>query len=271
MLRQRGEAQKALAFADEFIKRNQRSSVGRVARIEVLLSQNDEVRAKQDVDAILKQSPSAQIGLYYRAVLAERAKDFAGAWRTAQRLAPAFVLSQPNIGIEVGQIAISGGNAETGAGILAGIVARYPEILGARIALAAEQIRERHADAALTTLGPVKVSDNPQVQATLAQAYLQLRRYAEARAALQNTLNAPSLRNSETLQRQLAFSEFATGDVEKGIEELRQVAARDPANEVTAGHVWLFCGMANWTRHWLLSIGSPRRDRKRPSQAFTAA
>ena len=237
LLRQRGEAQKALVIADEFVKRNPVSIAGRVARIEVLLSQNDEKQAKNDVDAIIRQTPTSQFGLYYRAVLAERAKDFAAAWRNAQRLAPVFIAAQPAVAMEVARIAMSSGNPETGAGVLAGLIARHPEILPARIELAAEQVREKHPEAALKTLDPVKISDDPQIQATLAQAYLQLRRYGDASASLQKALNAPSARNSEGLKRQLAFSELATGDLEKGIEELRQLAARNPASEVATGQL----------------------------------
>lgn len=235
LLRQSGEFQKALAQTDEFLKRHAASIAARGARIELLLDLNDDVHARQESDTLLKQAPNAPIAHFYGAVLAARRTDFKEAWQQAQRLPPQFVQSQPSVATQVAQIATAVGHPQIGAAILASLLSRDPEVLQARLQLAGIELREKHPEAALDTLKSVRDSGDSRVDALLGQAYLQLRRYADAAAALQKA--APSFTGpaNEFLQQQLAMSELAIGNADEGIQGLEQLAARDSGNvEVAA-------------------------------------
>ncbi len=239
LMRQRGESQKALAAIDEFLKRNKTSIAARTARIEVLFSLNDEAGAKKDVEAILKQAPGSLVGFYYRAVIAARDKNYKEAWAQAQKLPPGFVQYQPNIAMEVAQIAIASGNPESGAGFL--LRSSLATLKFNRHACSFRQFScvrngpKRRSD----TLEPLKNSDTPQVQAMFAQAYLQLRRYVDATAALRKATASSGFASNELLRTQLAFSEIASGNPEEGVQTLQQLATHDPGNPEIAGQLSL--------------------------------
>ena len=233
LLRQQGATQKALAVANDFIKRVPGSVVAKAVRVDVLLALKQDVKAQADVDAIVAQFPDLALGVYYKALLTAHANPKAG-WREAQSLPPAFVQSRPDIAMSVAQMALDGGSTESGVAILAALVSRHPEVRQARLQLAALRLRQNNPDLALSALEPLVPSDNPQVQAILAQAYLQLGRYPEAISALDKAIAPGAIGGNEFLKRQLALSELQVGDTGKGIQQLQELAARDPGNPDTA-------------------------------------
>jgi Flp pilus assembly protein TadD len=170
LLFQSGDAKKTLAAADEFIRRNPNSTIGRVMRIEARLALNQDKTASDDIDTLELAVPDSSFVPYYRGILFSRANDFKNAWHQVETLHPEFVLSQPAMAMLVANIAIASGNVESGGAILTTLVSRRPEFTPARIRLAAVQLTMRTPSSALKTLEPLEASADPQVQAILGQA-----------------------------------------------------------------------------------------------------
>ena len=230
LLRQGGETEKALAQANEFIARFPKNLMAKALRVEVLLELKRDADAKSEVDALLKDSPNFTLGTYYRALLAARANDGREAWHIAQSLQPEFVLLQPAIATTVAQMAIASGNWETGGAILAAFVSRHPDATPARIQLARLHLSHGNPDTVLKTLEPIRASGDPEIQTMLGQAYLQLRRFGDAILALDRATATDETRSSDLLKRQLALSALEYGDINRAVEELQQLAARDAGN-----------------------------------------
>jgi putative PEP-CTERM system TPR-repeat lipoprotein len=234
LLYQSGDVKKALTAADEFIRRVPQSTIGRVMRIEALLALKQDTIARDEVDALLMQAPQSSFVPYYRGVLLARANDLEGAWHQVQTLHPEFVLAQPAIAMMVAEIAIGSGNVESGAAILATLVSRRSDFAAARIRLAAVQLTLKSPSAALKTLDPIKTSDDPQVQAILGQANLQLGRFGDAIGALEKAIGSGTANNADYLQLQLAESAFGLGDTDRAIHTLQDLTTRSPGNWETA-------------------------------------
>jgi putative PEP-CTERM system TPR-repeat lipoprotein len=227
---QTGKLNEALAATDQFIRRNPDNIIARVIRIEVLLEQKQDAKARTELDALFEKAPESSFYPYYTAVMLARKNNYKEAWREAQNLNPEFVLSQPGMAMMVAQIAISSGNVETGGAILAALVSRRPEFTAARIRLVAVQLSRNDAKGALNTLAPIKNSDDPQVQALLGQANLMTGRYSDAIGALDKAIGSAPNSDTGALKRKLAESAFELGDSRKAIENLRELLAHDPAN-----------------------------------------
>ena len=235
LLRQNGETQKALAIANGFVQRAPESVIAKAAQIEVLLELKQDTVARQNLDLLLKQSPNSSLASYYSALLAARANDPKRAWHEAQSLQPEFVLLRPDMAITVARMALDSGNAESGGAILAALISRHPEVTQARLLLAVVQLAQRNPDGALATLNPLKTSENPQAQALFAQAYLRLGRYSDAIIALQKATISDSVNGNDFLKRQLALLRLEGGDTDKALQELQQLATRDPGSPESAG------------------------------------
>src|SRR6266567_942279 len=95
VLRLMKESEKALAMADDVAKRFPQSVPLKITRVEIMLDLKQDAKAKQEIDAMLVESPKMPIANYYRAVLMARANDLKGAWGTAQSLSADFVQAQP--------------------------------------------------------------------------------------------------------------------------------------------------------------------------------
>ena len=227
VLRRSGDTQGALNLANDLVKKVPKSELAKISRIRVLLDLNSDAEAKQDVDDVLKQTPKSLVGLYYRAVLLTRAKDYKDAWHIALVLPAQFTQSQPDIAIAVAQMAISADNVDTGIAILSAFLAQHPETTLARLRLGALRLQKDGADAALSVLEPIKNADDPQAQVLLAQAYLKLNRNADAIGALENTGVAGN--GNPLLKRQPALSGLQTDDSDDAIQGLRQVVDNDPS------------------------------------------
>jgi putative PEP-CTERM system TPR-repeat lipoprotein len=228
LLRQGGDAPGALALLDEMINKAPRSVALPAVRIEVLIGMNRDAEAKAAVDKLLADNPTMPFGIFYRAVLLSRARDFTGAWRIAQGLSTDFVQSQRDIWATVATLAIAGNNLETGSAYLTAFVSKYPDAVPQRTLLASIRLRQNNPQQALQVLEPVKDSSEPQVNVVLAQVYLRLARYADAISAFEKA----NVRDGDNdfLKRQLAVSEFVTGRADEGIQGLKGIAERDPGN-----------------------------------------
>ncbi len=225
---QTGNLDKALAAADDFVRRLPLSIIARVMRIEVLLARKEDALARAELDAILAQAPDSSFGPYYGGVIAARANDFQSAWHQEQTLQPEFVLSRPGTAMMVAEIAIANGNVASGAAILAALVSRRPEYVAGRIRLAGVLLALRNPQAAAETLEPIKTRDDLQVQAILGQAYTQLGRYAEAVGALEKAISFNKTGNNDLLKQQLAQSSYELGDSDRAARDLRELEAKQP-------------------------------------------
>ena len=232
LLRQDGETEKALTLVDEFAKRDPRNTLPKVLRVEILFELKRDGEAQTEIDAILKQNANSTLGTYYNAMLRMRANDFQGAWQIAQTLPPQFVQSQPETAMTIARMATASGNLETGAAILASLVSTRQEAVEARLQLAAIRLSQKLPDAALATLAPLENSNTPLVEALFAQAYLQLRRFNEAIASLESALSLAG--DNDLLKQQLVMSRLQIGDTDQGIQELREILARRPADIETS-------------------------------------
>jgi putative PEP-CTERM system TPR-repeat lipoprotein len=230
---QSGDARKTLAAADEFIRRTPNSTVGRVMRVEALLALKQDAIARDEIDALELRVPDSSFIPYYRGVLFARANDFKNAWHEVQTLHPEFVLSQPTMAMLVAEIAIASGNVESGAAILGTLVSRRPTYAPARVRLASVQLTLKSPSAALKTLEPIKTNNDPEMQAILGQANLQLGRFSDAIGALEKAIGSGA-RDDDGLKLQLAQSAYELGDTDRAIKTLEEVRSRDPNNWETA-------------------------------------
>ena len=221
---------RALAVADEFLTRTPSSTIARVAKIEILLAMNREGLARTELGALVAQSPDSSFGPYYRGVFLVRAGKFREAWHEQETLQPEFILSKPAISMMVAETAIGSGNLETGRALLAALVSRRPDLAMARIRLAELALRQKNPDAALTTLAPLKNNEDPEVQAILGQANLQLGRFEDAIRALERAIGSTNDRRSTLLKQELAQSAFEMGDSGTAVRALDEMAAVQPAS-----------------------------------------
>ncbi len=182
---QSGDLGKALAAADDFVRRFPVNNAARVIRIEVLLAMKQDALAEAEVDALEAQSPNSLFLTYYRGLLLARAGDFNDAWSAEQSLEPEFIMQQPSVAMKVAEIAVSSRNTVSAEGILAALVSRRPALAEARIRLASLQLGSGHPDKAINTLDPIQNSNDPRVQSILGEAQYRLGQFTDAMASFQ--------------------------------------------------------------------------------------
>ena len=218
----------ALELANQLLAKYPDSAQGRFGRIEAYINLKRDAEAKAEVDAMLAKYPTANLGVYYKALLMARTGDYKGAWSVAQNLPGEFRDSSPRIALMLAQIAVGAGNAETGASILNRALLKNPDLVPARLRLAAIRMSQNNPAAALEVLQPIKDSANPSVIEVLSNVYLKLRRGEEALTAFKK-LDAIT-KNRADVKRNLAILEIQTGHIDQGIKDLTQVAARNPTD-----------------------------------------
>ena len=129
-------------------------------------------------------------------------------------------------------MAIESGNLESGGAILSAQIAKNPNSIEARIRLAVLRLQQNNPQDALSVLAPLKDSKDPQALALFADAYLKLHQYTEAIDYLQK---ADASGGSDLIKRELALTELQAGNSTQGIQELEELAGRQPGNLDTAG------------------------------------
>ncbi|MBN9509726.1 MAG: tetratricopeptide repeat protein [Alphaproteobacteria bacterium] len=88
LLRATGKTAAALAALDMAVAANPNATLPQLTRAEALLADNQDDKARADIDAVLKREAKNPAGLYLKALLLVRAKDWAGADAALQSVAP---------------------------------------------------------------------------------------------------------------------------------------------------------------------------------------
>lgn len=158
-----------MAMADSMLKLFPYNSDARVARIKVYLKKNQDAKAKEEVSAMLARSNKLGIGIYYKALLLQRAHDKKGAAQAIQSLPPEFVKTHPEYAVEMSQMAFDNGNVETASAILGAAISAAPDMVDARLKLASLRMTQKSPQAALTVLTPIQDSKDPRVQKLLGE------------------------------------------------------------------------------------------------------
>jgi putative PEP-CTERM system TPR-repeat lipoprotein len=228
MLLSVNKSAEALELANQLLAKYPGNFQGRFARVEAYINLKRDSEAKAEVDALLVKIPNANLGLYYRALLLARAGDYKGAWNYAQNLPGDFRDSSPRISMMIAQMAVQSGNTETGASILNRILLKTPDLAVARLRLAAIRMQQNNPEAALAVLQPIKDSTSPLVIELLSNVYLKLQRSEDALNAFRK-LDAAT-KNRADVKRNLGILEVRTGNIDQGIKDLSQAAAKSPTD-----------------------------------------
>ncbi len=233
LLMQVQQSDKALAAANELVKYHPDSPEALMTRAGVYLQLNQHDKAMADINASLKAVPGMALGVYYKALAAEQAKDVKTAWDLAQSLPPAFVNSHPQIGSAVSQMAIAAGHKEIGTSILSATVLNFPKNTEARLRLAERYLQLKDSQRALDTLLPVKDSTDPRIMILLGQAYDLQHDYAKSIEYLERA-SATGL-GGDLLKREIAVSNLQAGNVGTAVTELSKLNDASPGDPQTAG------------------------------------
>jgi putative PEP-CTERM system TPR-repeat lipoprotein len=233
LLQSSGQANQALGIADGMVKRYPDNPISYLSRAGVLLQMKQDGRAQSDVAAVLKRWKDLPQGLYFQAILLERGKKTKEAWNVAQALPPEFVRSRPEIAIMVAQIAAADGHSDVAITILNGAVSRSPDQIEPRIMLAAHYLKTNSAQRAIDTLQPLRDSGEPRVMALLGQAYAMNKDSAKSTEYFDRASSAGF--GGDLLKRRLAASNIQKGNFDEAVRDLRELAAKEPGDAVTAG------------------------------------
>jgi len=192
-----GQNAKALETAEKLVKENPTSLVARLARVKVYLAMDKTDLAKPEVNLILKQFPGMAMAIYYRSIILARHDDFAAAWSVVHVLPSEFVQADPEVALNVANMAAGAGFLDSGATILNTAVFRNPHLFDARLRLAEFRLRQNSPQYALNVLAPVQDSKDPRVSVLYAQTYLLSHRAAEAQKWIARAIE---LRGGELLR-----------------------------------------------------------------------
>lgn len=192
-----GEQAKALELAERLVADKPSSLAARFARIKVYLALGKTDLAKPEVDRILAEAPGTALAIYYRAIIQARHNNYAAAWGTAHALSPEIIQSDPQMAINIANMAAAAGFLESGAIILNAAVAKNPHLLDARLQLADFRLRQKSPQYALNVLAMVADSKDPRVAVLFARAHFLIGRRDEAK---QDIIRAIGLGGGEALR-----------------------------------------------------------------------
>ncbi len=233
LLQTANKPDQALQAANALVNLQPQSPVSLLSRAGVYIQLQQDAKARADVDAVLNKYKNLPQAMYYKALLLERAKDAKGAWNVAQALPPEFINSRQEIGIVTSQMAIAAGHTDVGITILAGTVSRFPDAVEPRIILASQYLRMNSAQRALDILQPLKDSQEPRAMVLLGQAYAMQKQYAKSTEYFEKATSSGF--GGDLLKRQLAASSLQSGDYSAAIKQLRDIYAKQPGDQITAG------------------------------------
>lgn len=261
----------ALKLAENLVANNPTSLVARLARIKVYLALDKTELAKPDVDLVLKQFPGMPMVIYYRSIILARHNDFAGAWSVVHGLPPEFVQADPQVALNIANIAAAAGFLDTGATILNVTVFKNPRLLNARLQLADFRLRQKSPQYALNVLAPAQDSKDPRVAVLYARTYLQAHRPADAQRSIERAIE---LRGGELLRvlgkdvalnglrswlrahpgdllarRQLAVLTLGFGDLAGARAQYEQLVRDNPDDAIALNNL-----------SWLVSKDDPARS-----------
>ena len=233
LLRQTKQNDKALAAANTLVQFYPDSAEALMTRAGVYLQLQQHDKALADIDASLKDVPGMTLGVYYKALAMEEAKDVKQAWDLAQTLPPAFVNSRAAIGSAVSQMAINAGHLEIGTSILSAAVQNFPKDVDARVRLAARYLQLKDPDHALQTLQPTADSSDPRIMVLLAQAYDMQHQYDKSIEYLEKA-SANGV-GGDFLKRRIALTNLEAGNLDTAIDELTKINVAAPGDAQSAG------------------------------------
>lgn len=230
-LRQIKDGAAARALSDRLLAKYPDSLEVKLSRIEILLDQKQYANAKPEIDAILAKYPKMPMATYYKAVLASETGDAMRAWDVALTLPKEFLEQSTPAGMAVAKMAMDAGRPEVAAQTLGRVLGKDAGNLPARLQLASLYLDQANGNSALTVLGPVKDSSEPNTVRLLARTYDYLDRKAEAQMVL-NRLG-PGAQQDALVEH--ARRELLAGRTEAAIKELTEASAKDPGNPTIAG------------------------------------
>ena len=173
------------------------------------------------------------MGTYYKALLLSRAGDAKAAWNFAQNLSEDFRDSQPRVAVMIAQMAIDSGNEETGAALLNRVLAKYPDLVVARVRLATIRLKQNNPEAALAVIQPVRDSSDIVVIGLLSDLYLRLHRNDEALTRSRGWMWPPRAGPMSNARLRCWKSRWATWT--RGSRISARSYARDPTNPSLVG------------------------------------
>jgi len=224
---------KALAVANDLVKHYPDNVEALTTRAGVYLQLNQHEKALVDINASLKAVPGMTLGVYYKAVAMEQAKEAKEAWDLAQTLPPAFVNSSAQIASIVSQMAINAGHAEIGTSILSAAVQNFPSNVDARVRLAESYLQLKDAKHALETLQPMEDSSDPRSMVLLGQAYDMQHQYSKSIEYFEKA-SATGI-GGDPLKLQLASTNLQAGNLDAAINELTKLNIATPGDPQSAG------------------------------------
>jgi tetratricopeptide (TPR) repeat protein len=164
----------ALALADRMIKLYPINSDPRESKIRIFLKQNQDARAKAEVDAILALRPKSYLAQFYSAVLLSRAKNKKAALQIIMLVPLDYVRLHPEYAMQMAQIALDNGNDNTAAAILGAALGAAPDMLDVRLKLAAVKLGQKSPQGALLVLTPAQDSADPRIKKMLDEVHAQI-------------------------------------------------------------------------------------------------
>jgi tetratricopeptide (TPR) repeat protein len=160
-----------LALSDQMLKLYPLSIQARIFRIHAFLKQNQDARAKSEIDAILARRSRFSQALFYKAVLLARAHDKRNAAQIILAVPTDFVKSNPQYAVQMAQLLIANDNTEQAAKVLGAALLAAPDLLEARLQLVDMKLSQHSPQAAQVLLTPVKDSSDPRVQKRLGEVH----------------------------------------------------------------------------------------------------
>jgi tetratricopeptide (TPR) repeat protein len=168
-LEKSGDPATLLALCDRIQKAWPLNDEPKFARIRFFLKQNQDPKAKAEVDAMLVRKSQLQEALFYRAVLLSRAHNKVEAANIIRNMRTDLILAKPRYAVQMAQIAIDNGNVELGASLLSTALSTAPDSLETRLMLAGVRLNQNSPQSAQLILTPIKDSPDPRVQKLLTQ------------------------------------------------------------------------------------------------------
>ncbi|HKU53841.1 MAG TPA: XrtA/PEP-CTERM system TPR-repeat protein PrsT [Rhizomicrobium sp.] len=264
LLRLTKENAAALTLASQYSAKFPDNLQVRFARIETLLSQDQDQSAKAEVDAILAKRPNDARAVYFRAFLLARAGDFKTALATAITLPAEFLETSPSETFIVANIAESAGRTDTAAAVLSHLLAKQPDNIAARVRLATIRLDQNASNSALQILEPLKESSDPTIVKLLARIYTDLDRKADAAKVLKR-LDAA---NNASANAQDAGAGSRPERIAQQIRRLSPLVAKEPTN---ASVVLPFIGALIQAKRLPEALAAADRLGVDPAQRVSAA
>lgn len=233
LLQHDNQPSQALTFANKLVAVAPNQAFALLSRAAVYIQLKQDDKALADLDQVQKTYPNHLVAIFYRAVIKARGGDSKAAWGLAQALPRAFVMSRPDIGAAVGEMANAAGHTDTAIDVLHGTIQLFPKDSNSRAKLAAIYLKLNKVSEAIDTMAPVKGGHDPLINAILAQAYARQNKVDESLELLQQASQAGF--GGVALQQRLASAEISRGKIDEGVAILKRLNASHPNQPEVVG------------------------------------